>query len=280
MEQLPPQLAPFARKTADSKLPHVDVTPTIGTTTLWESKLRGIPYYPKARPWPLDPQSKPLVMFVQINFAEMPRLKGYPSEGILQLYISAGYEPEKQMWGMRSDWTHQTERERLTDQSYFRAVFFSNVSYDVEHLISEVPNVDFDQEYGFPAKDEARLHFTLGSSYVRPEDYRFRRAFGKERDEFFHYKNPESDQLEEAYEKFMGGLRYDARIGGYSRVEQIDPRVELAEEDWILLFSLDSEGTGDYPVGWGSGGIGNFYIRATDLAKRDFSKVMYYWDFG
>lgn len=31
---------------------------------------------------------------------------------------------------------------------------------------------------------------------------------------------------------------------------------------------------------WGSGGIGNFYIRPEDLARRDFSKVMYYWDFS
>ena len=78
----------------------------------------------------------------------------------------------------------------------------------------------------------------------------------------------------------MGGLQYVARIGGYSRVEQMDPRLEFPEEDWILLFSLDSQGDGDYAVGWGDGGVGNFYIRPADLARRDFSKVMYYWDFG
>jgi uncharacterized protein YwqG len=30
----------------------------------------------------------------------------------------------------------------------------------------------------------------------------------------------------------------------------------------------------------GDGSVGNFYIRRNDLARRDFSKVMYYWDFG
>jgi uncharacterized protein YwqG len=60
----------------------------------------------------------------------------------------------------------------------------------------------------------------------------------------------------------------------------MDPRLEFPDEDWILLFSLDSQGHGGYAVGWGSGGIGNFYIRPGDLARHDFSKVMYYWDFG
>lgn len=54
--------------------------------------------------------------------------------------------------------------------------------------------------------------------------------------------------------------------------------MEFPGEDWMLLFSLDSESDSDYAVGWG--GVGNFYIRAEDLARRDFSNVMYYWDFG
>jgi uncharacterized protein YwqG len=270
MEQLPPQLAPFARKIADSKLPHVNATPIVGKTTLWESKLRGVPYYPKARAWPTDPQGKPLVLLVQINFAEIPPLEGYPTKGILQLYISADYDPEKQMWGMRNDFTHATQREQLTDQRYFRAICFPNVSRDVELLITEAPKVDFNEEYGFPAVDEARLQFTLGSSYVRPEDYRFRRVFGKDRSEFFDDGVLGPSPIEEAYEKFMDGEMYHARIGGYSSVVQMDPRLEFPDDDWILLFSLNY---------YGDIGIGNFYIQPADLAKRDFSKVMYYFDF-
>ena len=41
MEHRPPELEPFARKIAASKLRHVDVRPAIGTTTPWQSKLRG-----------------------------------------------------------------------------------------------------------------------------------------------------------------------------------------------------------------------------------------------
>jgi uncharacterized protein YwqG len=279
VKHLPLRLQPFARKIAGSKLPHVDVVPVIGPTLQWNSKLRGVPYYHKDWPWPLDVEGKPLVMLVQINFSEMPALANYPTEGLLQLYVSADYVPERQMWGMRSDNAHGTNRERLTDQSFFRALYFPRVSHDVEELITATPAVAFDDDYSFPALDEALLTFTEGSSYVRPEDYRFRRFFGQDGFEFLYGLNRDLHDVQ-AYEEFMGGRRYVARIGGYSRVEQRDPRLEFPDEDWVLLFSLDSEGDSDYIVGWGGGGIGNFYIRPEDLTRRDFSRVMYYWDFG
>jgi uncharacterized protein YwqG len=274
MERLPRDLAPYARKIAESRLPHVDVMPVIGPTALKESKLRGLPYYPKDRPWPADPEGTPLAMLVQINFAEMPALDGYPDKGILQIYVSAGYDPETQMWGMCNE---DGSLACATDQSYFRTVYFADPSLHATQLITEIPKVTYDAEYGFPADEEARLEFKLASSYVRPEDYRFRRFFGQDGSKFFDYRKSE---LEEAYEEFMGGRHYVARIGGYSRVEQMDPRLEYPDDDWLLLFSLDSEGSGDYGVGWGDGGVGNFYIRRADLLNRDFSKVMYYWDCG
>lgn len=280
MDGLPPQLKPFARKIAASKLTHVDLRPVIGRTALWDSKLRGVPYYPKDKPWPRDVEGRPLVMLVQLNFSEVPPLAGYPTEGILQIYISAGYAPEKQMWGMRNDNKHKTDQARHTDQSYFRVIYFPRVSRNADDLITATPAVEIDDEYGFPVTDEARLTFALGSSYVRPEDYRFRRVFGLDRFEFFSRLERDKGDIEDAYEKFMGSRQYVARIGGYSRVEQMDPRLEFPDEDWILLFSLDSQGDGGYAVGWGDGGVGNFYIRPEDLARRDFSKVMYSWDSG
>jgi uncharacterized protein YwqG len=280
MAGLPPQLKSFARKIADSKLSHVDATPVIGPTTPWNSKLRGVPYYPKDQPWPLDVEGRPLVMLVQLNFSEMPPLAGYPTDGIVQIYISPEFEPEKQMWGMRNDNKHKTDQDTRTDQSYFRVIYFPRVSRNADDLITATPAVEFDDDTGFPATDEARLTFAVGASYVRPDDYRFKRFFGLDGSEFFSRLERRTSDIQDAYEKFMGDPHYFARIGGYSRVEQIDPRLEFPDEDWIVLFSLDSEGPGRYAVNWGDGGVGNFYIRPEDLARRDFSKVMYYWDEG
>ena len=84
--------------------------------------------------------------------------------------------------------------------------------------------------------------------------------------------------VRDAYEEFQapGDTSLDWRMFS---AQQHDPRLEFPGEDWILLFSLDSEGDGGYGVGWGAGGVGNFYIRTEHLIQRDFSKVMYYWDF-
>jgi uncharacterized protein YwqG len=279
MAGLPPQLKPFARKIARSKLPHVDVKAVTGPTTPWDSKLRGVPYYPKDKPWPTDVEGKPLALLVQLNFSEMPQLAGYPTEGIVQIYISPEYN-DTQLWGMRNDSKHSTNQATRTDQSYFRVIYFPRVSRNADDLIAATPAIEIDDDFSFPATDEARLTFSPGSSYVRPEDYRFRRFFGQDRYEFFSKLERDKSDIEDAYEKFMGDLYYFARIGGYSRVEQMDPRLEFPDQDWILLFSLDSMGNGAYPVNWGDGGVGNFYIRPEDLAKRDFSKVMYSWDDG
>ena len=278
MEGLPKELAPYAHKIASSKLPHISVTPIRARTRPWESKLLGVPYFPKDMRWPIDRDGRPLIMLVQINFAEMPPLAGYPTEGILQLYVSPDYS-ESQGWGMRFDGAHKTEFARLTDDSYFRAVYFPTVSYDPENLITGTPPVEFSEEYGFPISDEARLLFKAGVSYVRSDDYRFRRYFGKDGYEFF-YADPVRRDLVEEYDEFVGGLRYQGRIGGYSRAEQRDPRLDFADEEWVLLFSLDSFATQEYSAEWADGGVGNFYIRPSDLAKRNFSQVMYYWDCG
>ncbi len=279
LERLPPQLTQYADGLTRTKLPHVAIIPARGSTQPWESKLAGVPYYPKDRPWPTDVEGQPLVMLAQLNFTEMPHLEGYPIQGILQFYVSPGAN-DTQIWGMRIDAAHKTEFARLTDQSYFRVVYWPEISQQTSLLITENPPIEFDEDQGFPAIEEARLRFALESGYVRPDDYRFARVFGKDREKFFDFRIPALDELEGAYMNFNGGWRYGGRIGGYSRVEQTDPRLEFPDEDWVVLFSLDSLSIGGYTVQWADDGIGNFYIRPGDLARLDFSKVMYYWDSG
>ena len=72
----------------------------------------------------------------------------------------------------------------------------------------------------------------------------------------------------------------DERRALPSELERLHPRLEFAEQVWVVLFSLDSLAIDGYTVQWADDGIGNFYIRPGDLARLDFSKVMYYWDSG
>lgn len=46
------------------------------------SKLLGTPFLPVGTPYPLDEQGKPMILLAQINFAEVPTLESYPTQGI------------------------------------------------------------------------------------------------------------------------------------------------------------------------------------------------------
>jgi uncharacterized protein YwqG len=65
------------------------------------------------------------------------------------------------------------------------------------------------------------------------------------------------------------------KIGGYAEYTQEDPRTDTPAFDaYVQLMQIDS----DEEIMWGDAGIAHFYIDPADLAKKDFSKVMYYWD--
>jgi uncharacterized protein YwqG len=63
------------------------------------------------------------------------------------------------------------------------------------------------------------------------------------------------------------------KIGGYAFFTQTDPRHD-EKEDYILLLQIDS----DKEIIWGDIGVANFFIRPADLAKKDFTQVLYNWD--
>ena len=59
-------------------------------------------------------------------------------------------------------------------------------------------------------------------------------------------------------------------MGGYARFTQTDPPQNIIE-DYILLMQIDI----DKEIMWRDVGVANLFIRPGDLAKNDFSRVMY-----
>lgn len=53
-----------------------------------DSHLGGVPYVPREGQIPTDEDGNQLWLCAQINFAQMPRLEGFPQEGILQIFLS------------------------------------------------------------------------------------------------------------------------------------------------------------------------------------------------
>ena len=277
----PEEMAEYREAFENGAMPFVTATGHVGRTALLDSKLLGRPYLPKGFEYPHDPDGKPLRLLAQINFADVPPLEGYPDEGILQFFISddiGGYDI-KQVWGLQfyrdEPYDAQAQFELMQSQDYFRVIWHETVDEDAEPADYKIR---FGPDSLMPADEEARLTFETGTSYPVPGDYRFARVFGKDEYEFFAQFG---DKEESVAVRYMSHTTVEeiAWIGGYAFFVQGDPREIVPDEEWLLLFELQSSMTEDQPsVMWGDVGVGAFFIRPEDLRNRDFSRVLYNWD--
>lgn len=252
-----------------------------GETTVFDSKMGGVPYFPKDMEYPRVREDKfeekPLHFIAQLNFGKLPEIEGFPTEGILQFFA-----------GCDGDYTYGFE-------SGYRVIYHEKVIDDVSKLYdkSDMPEFDSDDDY-FPFVGEFLLTAQEATEMpVTEVDFRFWETFLAAYNELF------GTNIEKIYGE--GGLSevdeplYNAvfdkcnvgetRMGGYPFFTQHDPRKnnpELAKHT-VLLFQSDSENGGDPnnwddSVCWGDMGVANFFIMPEDLEKRDFSNVLFYWD--
>jgi uncharacterized protein YwqG len=278
---LPKRFTKYAWALEQQKLPQIVITPTkdiVASPTA--SKFRGAPYWPKSMEYPADVDGVPMLLLVQLNFAEMPPLPGYPTDGILQFFISPS-ESDAHRFGMWDDAANAPTPAKhfaaLQEPRYFRVVYHAVVDDDASQLLNEFPTPEAAE---LPMYDEAALGFTLRDSYMKMGDYRFARVFGKDFDDFYEQDLDEDfDKVEEYWE--FEGPRTLAVVGGYSTTEQgYDPRIEAATQDWLVLLSIDTSADTNLNMMWGDGGVANWWIQREALAARDFSRVAYYWDEG
>jgi uncharacterized protein YwqG len=226
------------------------------TTQPWDSKVGGLPYMPKGMDWPVAPDGRALFFLAQINFAEVPHLDPFPQSGIVQFYI---YDDD--LYGMDFDdgTTQDTFRvlwhpEPVKDPSLLRQ------DYDMKRDYDELPH---HPEQSFP------LQFALADELMPTTDYQFAAQIGAD---FFAQFGEDEWDIQEQYDK---SVRSDGhKIGGYAYFLQDDPR--SVADPMLLLFQLDSDEPMD--LLWGDTGVGHFFIRPDDLAKRNFSRVLYDWD--
>lgn len=271
LNRLPRQLEPLRRRIESTVKPFVSVQQDKSIDRfywnklrLWESKVGGLPYFTKDHEYPTDPDGKPLLLLVQINFADVPKLDAYPEKGILQIYL-----------GDAPNYVYGKNYSDGTDQSYFRVLYFPEIIYDKDALITDFKFLPGYRSMpcGGPCA-AVPVKFELGYEPISVDDYRFKQAIlGGDKDENY--------AINEAYRKKFDGC--GSKIGGYPGFIQRDPRgfarldskmVEVDAEEFELLLQLDSDFDN---VMWGDCGIGNFFIRKADLLKRDFSRVLYDW---
>lgn len=230
------------------------------------SKLGGRPYWQGGKPEPIGSDGKPLYLLAQINFSEIPRtLAGFPSQGLLQFFIA-----DNDHYGADFESGHGPEV--LSVQRGFRVVYWPDIAADpadipVPPQFHQSPMLPHD-----PARPR-RMRFETDEEKLSVSDYRFDKLLGGNAyaaaEAFAASRKLDADNLFDALWQRNSGSGH--KLGGYPYFTQEDPRIQGPME---LLLQLDS----DDEMMWGDVGVGGFFIAPEDLAKADFSRVMYTWD--
>lgn len=266
-------------------LKEATIKPKIRLTTLrvecsqFDSKIGGTPYIPKdfEYPYSVTNPEVPLRLLAQINFEQMPKLEGFPTTGILQVFIN---DCEDSMYGcdLYSD---------STEPLNYRIIYHKTIDYNANYLdtIPEIPECD---SWSFVAPICCKLIPNLEYQGITIENEGFdtklkevlKRLYPNSTEQEVEDFIDDYDTLSDGYEQYIytpetpiGGHA----IGGYPYNIQGDPRSEERFEEYsTLLLQLDTDDDAD--MMFGDCGVANFFIKPQDLKDLNFNDVLYSWD--
>lgn len=225
---------------------------------LRQSKFGHYPCIPKGFDYPKDKEGNFLYPLAQLNLSEVPHLDNFPSSGYLQFYIA-------------TDDTYGLSFEKHVP-SNFKVLFFEEAELQTpEEDMSFLDNV-LNNGHS-PVEEPHALQFELKTEYVGLGDVKGGSEAGFDLDGLLKANPTIKRELESAAFHHFSPTGH--KLGGYAYFTQWDPRDDKGpEKDYLLLFQMDS----DNHILWGDVGVANFFIDPTDLANKDFSKVLYNWD--
>lgn len=216
---------------------------------LKESKFGGEPYWPQGMDYPQDNEGQPMALIAQINCNDVPSFLGWPEKGLVQFYLAA-----------RDDF-YGADLDTPTNNEGFRVIYHENT--DAQHVPQELP-----EDAMLPFDIENPVKITIKEAKILPDIDSVKNVPELEKIadiSINNYIDYWFDSLEE-----MTGSNAHHQIGGYPYIIQNDPR----EGNFTtLLLQLDSD---DHMM-WGDNGNAQFFISAENLAKKDFSKILYNW---
>jgi uncharacterized protein YwqG len=115
------------------------------------------------------------------------------------------------------------------------------------------------------------MQFELVKQPLSIHDVAFEQIMGRS---IYDLPMPEGVDDEDVYEELFEETLWTSQVGGYAVFTQEDPRA--VDSPLVLLLQLGSDDEAE--MMWGDSGIANFFIDPDDLAKADFSRVLYNWD--
>lgn len=270
---VPAEFLAFADEIIASTKPSVPFVLSATPTELWDSKVGGKPYLPKGFVYPTNPHGQPLFFLAQINFAQMPALPDFPTQGILQFFIDG----KDDLYGINFD--------DFSDNSHYKIIYHADITSNADELEQVFDFVKFDDDdYGMPlpASHSYKIHFEpLTKQPMTQHDFCFDvivpnlAGFLSEQadNEYYNW------ELHGKYDELAGSERH--RVGGYPYFTQDDVRGWQDElQDHVLLFQLVSDWLDDdgIEIMWGDCGVGNFFIHPDDLKNLAFDKAFFTMD--
>lgn len=261
--------------------PSVEMKPVRTAVGLKDCKVGGVPYIPVGDSYPTNPVTgEKLFLLLQLNFSQIPNIKGYPQKGILQIFIT-GYEDMGMPCGL--DFTEPQKQEgwRILYYEDDRDALSKEEIMDMMPSMNEtgtldLPFITVDAEYG--------LEFKLHQMPMSIADYRFEQIISEECQDLLTEEMKEVpfyDWDEIVLEEVTDKLQADGcRLGGYSKFINGDLRpFEEETMDYELFVQLDSYNEdGEWLICFGDAGVANFFIHPADLQKKDFSHVLFCLD--
>jgi uncharacterized protein YwqG len=207
--------------------------------------------------WPLDDEGRRLEFVVQYDLARLPAIRGLPDSGVARFFVGRDDL-------MGANWNQP-------DRAGARVLWHDGPMA------------------GGRREPQAPLDERDPSPFARGDTREAGRALSPEGiDDLPDSESWQVQQLlealagrpgiaaaEEALWELAEAKSFAHRIGGHPSFTQPDFRDsgEFAEFD-VLLLGL----TSDDLIMWGDVGEAMFLISAGDLARRDFSRVAFYWD--
>lgn len=242
------QLEKYKREAISIKAYPLEADPLEDPLDLKKSKFLGLPFFPKSKIYPLGKDGHPMLLAVQLNFSEIPTLKHFPTNGILQLFLSGTdwYDLDSQIIYHK---TEELDLEPINDFAFLHLDEYDEMPIFKIHQLSFKKIIDpgglEDEQFDFRFGDLDWLEFLAQLSKTDQKIF----------DNFFD--------------------TYGHKIGGYAQFTQSDPRgYGHGDKQDIHLLQIDSKDE----IMFGDVGIGHVFINPWDLEKRDFRKAYFTWD--
>lgn len=220
------------------------------------SKFAGAPYLPVGAVHPKDVRGRYMLLVAQINLSEVNIGEPFPSEGMLQFFISERcYEYSKL----------NTAEKHFCVRYYPSILTPSQLTEDFSYLAT----CDY---AAFPIEKEQIIQFHSVTEPVSATDYRLAHFFNPSL--FNQIITHDERSFKDVY--LATYLSADHKIGGYPYFIEKDIREvsrELQQYDILLLQIISND---EHGIMWGDSGVMSFFINSDKLKQLDFSDIYFH----